>query len=96
MQRVVQNYMVTEQGILTAVCNCVYIHNWIFIVSYGQCVCVLAAGGCSNVVFIGGSNIELSLSVYLHSQIISPLQSIGITLRAFIWMLILDSCGKFL
>lgn len=35
-------------------------------------------------------------SFSLHSQIISPLQSIGITLRAFIWMLILDSCGKFL
>lgn len=92
----VQNYVVTEQGILTAVCNCVYIHNWIFIFSHGQRVCVLAAGDCSNVVFRGGSNIELSLSVYLHSQIISPVQSIGITLRAFIWMLILDSCGKFL
>lgn len=79
---------------LTGVCDCMYTQPDIRIFVWTVCVCV--AGDlwqyCS--VFIDGWNIEISFSFSLHSQIILPGQTIGTTLR--VWMLTLDSRGKFL
>lgn len=82
---------------LTGVCNCMYTQPDIHIFCVDSvCFCVLVAGDlwqyCS--VFIDGWNIKLSFSFSLHSQIILPGLTIDITLR--VWMLILDSRGKFL
>lgn len=83
--------------ILTAVCNRMYTQLDIHIFVWTVCWCTLVTGDCSDILFfIDGSNIELSFFILSPQPDYFTTAEYWHTLRAFIWMLKLDSCGKFL